>query len=89
MQIGTVREPALRVQIVAQRSTFDENPADFRDKYDNTQQALTNKIIDARKRLKQVRAYPDSWRHVSTVCTVTWFIAVCTLNSASSCLDRE
>ena len=29
-QIGTVREPKLRVQIVTQRSTFDENPAEFR-----------------------------------------------------------
>jgi hypothetical protein len=26
-QIGTVREPELRVQIVAERSTFDEDPA--------------------------------------------------------------
>jgi len=26
-QIGTVRDPELRVQIVAERSTFDEDPA--------------------------------------------------------------
>ena len=26
-QIGTVKEPVLRVQIVAERSTFDEDPA--------------------------------------------------------------
>ncbi len=29
-QIGTVKDPRLRVQIVSQRSTFDENPAAFR-----------------------------------------------------------
>ena len=29
-QIGTVRDPKLRVQIVSQRSTFDEDPAKFR-----------------------------------------------------------
>jgi magnesium chelatase subunit I len=29
-QIGTVKDPRLRVQIVSQRSTFDENPAVFR-----------------------------------------------------------
>jgi magnesium chelatase subunit I len=26
-QIGTVKDPELRVQIVAERSTFDEDPA--------------------------------------------------------------
>ena len=29
-QIGTVREPALRVQIVSQRQIFDDNPTAFR-----------------------------------------------------------
>ncbi len=29
-QIGTVKDPKLRVQIVSQRSIFDENPAVFR-----------------------------------------------------------
>ena len=29
-QIGTVREPALRVQIVSQRQIFDDNPTEFR-----------------------------------------------------------
>lgn len=37
MQIGTVREPKLRVQIVSQRSVFDEDPSTFRAKYDETQ----------------------------------------------------
>lgn len=37
LQIGTVKEPKLRVQIVSQRSVFDENPADFRAKYDQSQ----------------------------------------------------
>jgi Mg-chelatase subunit ChlI len=32
-QIGTVREPEMRVQIVSERSTFDENPAEFHKRY--------------------------------------------------------
>jgi magnesium chelatase subunit I len=32
-QIGTVKDPELRVQIVSERSTFDENPAEFHKKY--------------------------------------------------------
>jgi magnesium chelatase subunit I len=43
------------VQIVAERSTFDEDPATFRAKYDDRQSALTGKIVEARQRLKQVR----------------------------------
>ena len=29
-QIGTVREPVLRVEIVSQRQIFDDNPTGFR-----------------------------------------------------------
>jgi hypothetical protein len=32
-QIGTVKDPELRVQIVSERSTFDENPSEFHKKY--------------------------------------------------------
>ncbi len=42
------------MQIVSQRSVFDENPGEFRDKYEQTQNALTAKIVEARQRLKQV-----------------------------------
>jgi magnesium chelatase subunit I len=36
-QIRTVREPKLRVQIVSQRSEFDEDPASFMAKYESSQ----------------------------------------------------
>ena len=32
-QIGTVKDPELRVQIVSERSTFDEDPAAFHKRY--------------------------------------------------------
>lgn len=40
MQIGTVRDPELRVQIVSERSTFDEDPAAFHKKYAEKQVRL-------------------------------------------------
>jgi magnesium chelatase subunit I len=50
-QIGTVREPDLRVKIVEQRTRFDEFPKEFRDEYQDSQDALTDKITAARKLL--------------------------------------
>ncbi len=32
-QIGTVKDPELRVQIVSERSTFDEDPAAYHKRY--------------------------------------------------------
>uniref|UniRef100_A0A7S0R7U2 Mg-protoporphyrin IX chelatase n=1 Tax=Chlamydomonas leiostraca TaxID=1034604 RepID=A0A7S0R7U2_9CHLO len=68
-QIGTVKEPKLRVQIVSQRSVFDENPGEFRDKYDGTQKALTQKIVEARTRLKQVDVPYDFRVKISQICS--------------------
>ena len=52
-QIGTVREPELRVKIVEQRTRFDEYPQTFRDEYQESQDALTSKITAARELLKK------------------------------------
>ena len=53
-QIGTVKEPDLRVKIVEQRSTFDEQPAVFRSSYQESQDRLTDKLTAARKILPEV-----------------------------------
>jgi len=42
-QIGTVKEPELRVQIVEQRATFDENPVEFRNGYTEPQDSFESK----------------------------------------------
>ncbi|KAI8466492.1 MAG: magnesium chelatase subunit of protochlorophyllide reductase, partial [Monoraphidium minutum] len=68
-QIGTVREPELRVQIVAERSTFDEDPATFRGKYEDRQNALTSKIVDARQRLKAIEIAYDFRVKISQICS--------------------
>lgn len=68
-QIGTVKEPNLRVKIVEQRASFDESPLDFRNKYDKTQQELANKIIKARELLKQVEIDYEARVKISAVCS--------------------
>lgn len=68
-QIGTVKEPNLRVQIVEQRAQFDEAPATFRTTYANSQQELTQQIADARERLKQVTIDYDLRLKISEICS--------------------
>jgi magnesium chelatase subunit I len=68
-QIGTVKEPNLRVQIVEQRAQFDEAPATFRTTYANSQQELTQQIADARERLKHVTIDYDLRVKISEICS--------------------
>ena len=68
-QIGTVREPKLRVQIVEQRAAFDESPIDFRKNYKNSQQKLTLKITNARTLLKSVEMDYESRIKISKICS--------------------
>lgn len=68
-QIGTVREPKLRVQIVEQRAAFDESPVDFRKNYKNSQQQLTSKITTARELLKTVEMDYDNRIKISKICS--------------------
>ena len=68
-QIGTVREPKLRVQIVEQRAAFDESPTDFRKNYKNSQQQLTLKITNARELLKTVEMDYENRIKISKICS--------------------
>ena len=68
-QIGTVREPKLRVQIVEQRAAFDESPIDFRCSCEEAQKKLTNKIIKAREFLKNVKIDYENRVKISQICS--------------------
>ena len=68
-QIGTVREPKQRVQIVEQRAAFDESPIDFRKNYKDSQQQLTLKITNARKLLKSVEMDYANRIKISKICS--------------------
>ncbi len=68
-QIGTVKEPNLRVQIVEQRAEFDESPVEFRLHYDDMQRQLTKKIIEARERLKNTEIDYEYRIKISEICS--------------------
>ena len=68
-QIGTVKEPELRVKIVEQRSNFDENPIRFRTSYEDSQFQLRQNLVDARNILKEVHLDFDYRVKISEICS--------------------
>jgi magnesium chelatase subunit I len=68
-EIHTVKEPVLRVQIVEQRSEFDQNPPIFLEKYQPQQEALQQKIVNAQKLLPEVKLDYDLRVKISEVCS--------------------
>jgi magnesium chelatase subunit I len=68
-QIGTVRDPNLRVQIVEQRASFDASPMTFRQTYKDSQDELAKKIIEARALLPTVEMDYDSRVKISQICS--------------------
>ncbi|MDZ8183943.1 MAG: magnesium chelatase ATPase subunit I [Nostoc sp. ChiSLP02] len=68
-EIHTVKEPALRVQIVEQRSEFDQNPPEFLEKYKPQQNSLQQQIVNAQELLPQVKIDYDFRVKISEVCS--------------------
>ncbi|WP_414541105.1 magnesium chelatase ATPase subunit I [Nostoc sp. CCY0012] len=68
-EIHTVKQPALRVQIVEQRSEFDQNPPHFLENYQSQQEALQQKIVNAQNLLPEVKIEYDQRVKISEVCS--------------------
>jgi magnesium chelatase subunit I len=68
-QIGTVKEPNLRVKIVEQRANFDETPLEFRKDYNQSQQELRDRIVTARNLLKNVEMDYEFRIKISQICS--------------------
>lgn len=68
-EIHTVKEPALRVQIVEQRAEFDQDPQIFVEKYQQSTEALQEQLLSAQKLLPQVTIDYDSRVKISEVCS--------------------
>lgn len=68
-QIGTVREPELRVKIVEQRTSFDQNPQAFKAQFETSQKELREKIANARKILPQVQIDYELRVSISKICS--------------------
>ncbi|MBE9185529.1 magnesium chelatase ATPase subunit I [Microcoleus sp. LEGE 07076] len=67
-EIRTVKDPNLRVEIVEQRSSFDQNPAEFLSKYQHEQDDMQEKLVEAQERLKSVNLDRDLRVKISQVC---------------------
>ncbi len=67
-EIRTVRDAALRVQIVEQRTQFDSDPAGFLAHYSGEQDSFQTRLVQAQTRLPQVTLDPELRLNISAVC---------------------
>jgi magnesium chelatase subunit I len=68
-EIRTVKDPVLRVKVVEERTSFDQNPADWLESYSAQQQELKKKIVDAQKLLSTVEIDYNLRVKISEVCS--------------------
>ena len=68
-EIRTVKDPVLRVQVVEERTSFDQNPAVWLENYEAQQQELRDKIVAAQKVLPTVEIDYNQRVKISEVCS--------------------
>lgn len=68
VQVNSIRDKALRVEILKRKAEFDDDPEIFHKKWQNAQIELAGKIIKAKERLKDFTITEDS---VSAVVDIT------------------
>jgi len=67
-EIRTVRDPELRVRIVEERSSFDQNPDTSLNEHEEEQKQLREKIVNAQDILNDVALSYDLRVKISQVC---------------------
>ncbi len=68
VEVRTVREAKLRVQVVDQRTAFDNDPESFSDSVQAKQESLQQKVVDAQNILNEVLIDEDLRLRISAVC---------------------
>ena len=68
-EIRTVKDPVLRVKVVEERTSFDQNPMLWIENYESQQQELRDKIVEAQKLLSHVTIDYDLRVKISEVCS--------------------
>jgi magnesium chelatase subunit I len=68
-EIRTVKDPALRVKVVEERTSFDQEPMLWIENYEAQQQELRDKIVAAQKLLPSVEIDYDLRVKISEVCS--------------------
>ena len=68
VEVRTVRDPELRVQVVDQRTSFDNDPDGFNNGVQPTQDALQARVVEAQNRLPHVQIDDDLRIRISAIC---------------------
>ncbi|BBL86500.1 Magnesium chelatase ATPase subunit I (chromatophore) [Paulinella micropora] len=68
IEVRTVRDPELRVQVVDQRTAFDNDPEGFHAKLQDSQNLLESRIVEAQNRLSQVTIDEELRIRISALC---------------------
>ena len=68
VEVRTVREAKLRVQVVDQRTAFDNDPESFSDSVQEKQESLQQRVVDAQNILNEVSIDEDLRLRISAVC---------------------
>ena len=68
-EIRTVKDPALRVKVVEERTSFDQSPMVWIENYEEEQQKLRDKIVAAQNMLSTVELDYDLRVKISEVCS--------------------
>jgi len=68
-EIRTVKDPILRVKVVEERTSFDQNPTIWINNYEEKQQELRDRIVAAQKLLPTVKISYDLRVKISEVCS--------------------
>ena len=68
VEVRTVREAKLRVQVVDQRTAFDNDPESFSNSVQENQDSLQKKVVDAQNLLSEVSIDEDLRLRISAVC---------------------
>ena len=68
VEVRTVSEAKLRVQVVDQRTAFDNDPESFSDSVQEKQESLQQKVVDAQNILNEVFIDEDLRLRISAVC---------------------
>jgi magnesium chelatase subunit I len=67
-EIRTVKDPVLRVEVVEQRTQFDQNPVEFLAGFQTPQEALQAQIVTAQAKLPHVQLDRELRIKISQVC---------------------
>lgn len=68
-EIRTVKDPILRVKVVEERTSFDQNPMIWINNYESKQQELRDRIVAAQKLLPTVQMDYNLRVKISEVCS--------------------